>query len=226
MCVFLRPAPMQSCVAEMDRQPMFGNPGGARVYSWFLSASCQLYSLSDHWCCGQRQLTMVQGNYRLYPTRRGDARIEAMERFLLASLATWRVTHLLACEDGPADVFVRFRARLGSGFFGKLMDCFQCLSFWVALPLAFFVSRELVEWFVIWLALSGTACLLERLVPEPVVIEPIAEGAEGNGMLRSETSAAETGAGAAVGAAAPGQTEDAVDQRGSQVGGGGRGEAE
>jgi hypothetical protein len=34
-------------------------------------------------------------------------------RFALASLATWRVTHLLAEEDGPWDAVVRARARLG-----------------------------------------------------------------------------------------------------------------
>ena len=32
-------------------------------------------------------------------------------RFVLVSLAVWRVTHLLAEEDGPGDVVVRLRAR-------------------------------------------------------------------------------------------------------------------
>ena len=48
-----------------------------------------------------------------------------MSTFLLAALATWRVTHLLASEDGPADVILRFRVRLGNTFAGKLMDCFN-----------------------------------------------------------------------------------------------------
>lgn len=52
-------------------------------------------------------------------------------RFVPAVLATWRVTHLLASEDGPAD------------------------SMWV----------------IAWLALSGGACLLERLGEKPIVIE-------------------------------------------------------
>ena len=63
-------------------------------------------------------------------------------RFVLAALATWRVTHLLASEDGPADLIVRFRARLGRSFAGSLMDCFNCLSFWIAAPAALFVSRK------------------------------------------------------------------------------------
>jgi hypothetical protein len=111
--------------------------------------------------------------------------------FLLAVLATWRITHLLASEDGPVDLVVRFRARLGSGLVGKLMDCFQCLSLWVALPLAFFVSRRPMELLLTWLALSGAACLLERIGQEPVVIQPMSRAEEGGtdvGMLRPETS--------------------------------------
>ncbi len=87
----------------------------------------------------------------------------SLTSFLLAVLATWRVTHLLASEDGPADVIFRLRRRLGDGFIGSLMDCFNCMSVWVAAPLALFVSTNPVVWFVSWLALSGGACLLERL---------------------------------------------------------------
>lgn len=112
-------------------------------------------------------------------------------RFILSILVTWRVTHLLASEDGPADLIVRVRARLGNGLAGKLMDCFQCLSLWVALPLAFFVSRRPLDLLLTWLALSGAACLLERIGQEPVVIQPISQSAEGGTdieLLRSETS--------------------------------------
>ena len=110
-------------------------------------------------------------------------------KFVLAALATWRVTHLLASEDGPADLIVRFRARLGHGLTGKLMDCFNCLSLWIAAPAALFVLRKPLDWLFTWLALSGAACLLERLGHEPVVIQPISQTLEGeaNNVLRSET---------------------------------------
>jgi len=109
-------------------------------------------------------------------------------RFVLAVLATWRVTHLLASEDGPADLMVRIRARLGRGLAGSLMDCFNCLSFWIAAPAALFVSRKPLAWLFTWLALSGAACLLERLGHEPIVIQPDSQPAEGdiNNVLRSE----------------------------------------
>ena len=114
-------------------------------------------------------------------------------RLVLGILATWRITHLIAKEDGPADLVVRFRARLGHGMAGKLMDCFECLSLWVAVPIAFFVSRRALDLLLVWLALSGAACLLERVGREPVVIRPISEAVEGGkdiGLLRSETSGA------------------------------------
>jgi hypothetical protein len=109
-------------------------------------------------------------------------------RFGLAVLATWRVTHLLASEDGPADIIVRFRALLGQSIVGKLMDCFNCLSLWIAAMAALFLSRRPLEWLFCWLALSGGACLLERMGQESV-IQPMSQPPEGdiNDVLRSET---------------------------------------
>jgi hypothetical protein len=116
-------------------------------------------------------------------------------RFVLAVLATWRVTHLLANEDGPADLIVRFRARLGRGLGGSLMDCFNCLSLWIAAPAALFVSRKALDWLLTLLALSGAACLLERLGREPVIIEPIPQSTDGDNYDVLRQQASNTGAG-------------------------------
>jgi hypothetical protein len=89
-------------------------------------------------------------------------------RFLVALLAIWRVTHLLAHEDGPADLIVKLRALLGDSLPGKLMDCFKCLSLWIAAPAALFVARTPVDCLFSWLALSGAACLLQRLAPDEI----------------------------------------------------------
>jgi hypothetical protein len=84
-------------------------------------------------------------------------------RFGVASLATWRLTHLLAEEDGPGGLVVRARAALGDGPAGELMDCFYCLSVWVAAPVSVVVTRRRRDLPFTWLGLSAAACLIERL---------------------------------------------------------------
>jgi hypothetical protein len=89
-------------------------------------------------------------------------------RFLLAIFAVWRVTHLLAREDGPRDIFRHMRR---VPLLGKVAACFYCLSMWVSVPLAFFLKGNAVETLVGWLALSGAAILLERMTQEPVELK-------------------------------------------------------
>lgn len=80
--------------------------------------------------------------------------------FVICILAIWRITHLLSQEDGPFDIVIKFRKLLGQGFFGNLLDCFYCLSLWIAVPFAFLLSNEWLQGIIIWFALSGGACLL------------------------------------------------------------------
>jgi hypothetical protein len=86
---------------------------------------------------------------------------------ILGLLAVWRVTHLLLAEDGPWDLSVRLRRAAGPGFWGKLLDCFQCLSLWVAAPAALVLARGWRDRPLLWLALSGGAILLERATGRP-----------------------------------------------------------
>jgi len=82
--------------------------------------------------------------------------------FLLCTLATWRLTHLLVAEDGPWDVIVRLRARLGDSVVGQAMDCFYCSSLWLAIPFAFVLADGIPGRLLSWLAISGAASLLEQ----------------------------------------------------------------
>jgi len=99
-------------------------------------------------------------------------------RFLVGALATWRVTHLLVEEDGPGDLVVHLRRRAGDGWMGRAMDCFYCLSIWTAAPVAAAVSRRPREAPLIWLALSGAACLLERATSEKGDLDVLWEQAQ------------------------------------------------
>ena len=80
----------------------------------------------------------------------------------LSILAVWRITHMLGKEDGPFDIIFLMRKKAGAGFFGSLLDCFYCLSIWIALPFGLWLGTNWYEKILVWLAVSGAACLLEQ----------------------------------------------------------------
>jgi hypothetical protein len=84
-------------------------------------------------------------------------------RFLILALAVWRVTHLIQAEDGPWDVIFKIRKWVGNGFAGSLMDCFYCLSIWVAMAAAAFVGKSVADFICYSLALSGAAIFMQRI---------------------------------------------------------------
>lgn len=92
--------------------------------------------------------------------------------FVIVVLAVWRITHLFWGEDGPGDIFVRLRRLAGDSFFGRLLDCFYCLSLWVALPCASLLGRTWPERLALWFSLSGGAILLERATSRPLAAPP------------------------------------------------------
>lgn len=83
--------------------------------------------------------------------------------FLLGVLCVWRLTHLIAMEDGPFEAFRRLRNAAGPGFWGTLIGCFYCLSLWLAAPVAWAIADSWRTRGLAWLALSGGAILLERV---------------------------------------------------------------
>src|SRR5271157_6090964 len=107
---------------------------------------------------------------------------------VLGSLAVWRVTHLLNAEDGPWDLLANLRKWLGTGVWGNLLDCFYCLSLWIAAPFAYYLGAGWKERLLLWPALSGAACLVEGLTLHEgqAPPAPYAEDKEVDGVLRQE----------------------------------------
>ena len=99
-------------------------------------------------------------------TRKRDlAREKSVDfyRLVVGILVVWRITHLLFAEDGPWDAIIWLRRQAGTGFWGKLLDCFYCLSLWIAAPLAMLLGSGWEGRLLLWPALSAGAILLERL---------------------------------------------------------------
>ena len=110
---------------------------------------------------------------------RADRTADAGLALAVSILACWRVSHLVAHEDGPFDTVLRVRTRAGLSGWGRLMDCPYCLSMYVAAPLAGwvvrrsgFAARDAVP---LWLAISGGASVIERvLAGGPDAVEVLA----------------------------------------------------
>ncbi len=113
---------------------------------------------------------------------------------ILGILSTWRITHFLRAEDGPGDSVVRLRKVVGDGFFGSLLDCFYCLSVWIAFPFAALLGGTLAERFLLWLSLSAGAILLERITERPWEIQqpPYLEEPDHELLWRQESDCQQT----------------------------------
>jgi uncharacterized protein DUF1360 len=93
-------------------------------------------------------------------------------RIAIAALAVWRLTHLVNAEDGPLRVFDRVRGWMRRIALGELVDCFYCLSLWMAVPFALSLGAGWLERAALWLALSAAAILMNRLVEGPAESAP------------------------------------------------------
>lgn len=112
-----------------------------------------------------------------------------MEFFWLAVgiLGVWRLTHLLNAEDGPWNAVAHLRRRFSTGFWATLLDCFYCLSLWVAAPFAVVLGDGVKMKLLLWPALSAGAILLERSTTrEAVAPAPYWKEEDPDVMLREE----------------------------------------
>ena len=115
---------------------------------------------------------------------------EFLINFVLATLAVWRVAHLLVHEDGPKGLISQLRVLAAGTEIGRALDCVGCMSLWLALPASVWVSRRLSEFLPTWLALSGAAFLLERIGGQPLIVERFTqpEGVSNDELLRTESN--------------------------------------
>jgi hypothetical protein len=80
---------------------------------------------------------------------------------IVASFAVWRVSRLIALEEGPFSVFAWLRGRIDPNqqtWIGRGISCVPCISFWVALIAALLLQLSVTE----WLGLAGAVLLINR----------------------------------------------------------------
>lgn len=100
-----------------------------------------------------------------------------MTDFIIIGLAVWRLASLLAREEGPVQIFDRFRHFVGIRYtegdidwtnnFAKGLSCVHCNSIWlgaVASVLYFTTNGSIVLMGIAWaLALSSIAVVVDEI---------------------------------------------------------------
>lgn len=98
--------------------------------------------------------------------------MSSLFEFALLVLAAWRITSLISQEDGPWDMFAKFRNVVGVRYdeysqptkfegrfawFAKGIICMWCASVWVAFAAAFFspYTANILSFIINWFAISG-----------------------------------------------------------------------
>jgi hypothetical protein len=88
-------------------------------------------------------------------------------KIVLSMLAVWRLSHMMARETGPLKIFSRIYNWLPVGTWKSLMECPLCLSVWLSVPFVVYLRPANVpDGIVLWLALSGAASIMEKLIEE------------------------------------------------------------
>lgn len=96
---------------------------------------------------------------------------------VIAALASYRLSMLIALEDGPFDVLFTIRQKLGAyrrhqdgsvnpTHIGKLLSCPYCIGIWVALVLALVLFPITAVTGLYWFAIAGCQVFLESLSGE------------------------------------------------------------
>ena len=87
--------------------------------------------------------------------------------FTFFAFASWRFASLLAEEDDPRNLAVRFPLSWSATFLGRALGClmgwFCCLSLRFSLPLSIWVSTGWFGLLLHWQALPRAVGLLEKL---------------------------------------------------------------
>ncbi len=85
-----------------------------------------------------------------------------MHKLLLSVLAVYRISRMLALEEGPFSVFARARSAVGGDtqetWLGRGVNCPLCLGFWIAGLLTLLLKEDAL----FWLGIAGGAAFLQE----------------------------------------------------------------
>lgn len=83
--------------------------------------------------------------------------------FLVAALAVYRVSYLIAQEEGPLSIIAKVRGKIDpdqDNWLGRGVRCVACVSFWVSLIIVLLIGASWLE----WLGVAGGALVIHKAV--------------------------------------------------------------
>lgn len=94
-------------------------------------------------------------------------------RLVIAALVCFRLSELITVDDGPNDMLLKMRARLGAYYIGadgkpvtslgRGIICAYCVGIWIAALLALMLFPIGFMTPVYWLAIAGGQALLQSI---------------------------------------------------------------
>ena len=79
---------------------------------------------------------------------------------ILAMLAVYRVSHMIALEEGPFSVFSWVHGKMNqSTWIGRGLRCTLCISFWLAGLATWIIGGTVLE----WLGIAGGVLTLHQV---------------------------------------------------------------
>jgi hypothetical protein len=83
--------------------------------------------------------------------------------FSLVTLAVYRISYMIALEEGPFGMIASIRERIDpnqTSWLGRGVRCVACVSFWLSLIAALMIQATALE----WLGIAGGVLLIHRAV--------------------------------------------------------------
>lgn len=84
----------------------------------------------------------------------------------LAALTTYRLSRMIAMEDGPFDVFSLLRERVGqASWVGRGFHCTLCVSAWLCWPIALLVPvTNWQEYILVALGSAAATVIIHKVI--------------------------------------------------------------
>lgn len=95
---------------------------------------------------------------------------------ILGGLAAFRITEMLVVDDGPYDIFARFRGYVSQVSvplpekskvltnISSVFQCVHCMGLWVSIPIivTYYIHNFYTAAFILYFALAGLQSVLAR----------------------------------------------------------------